>query len=333
MPLVPWWVYLSIRARSFTYFTAANPGIEHSGVFGESKIDILNKIDQQYLPKTIFFKADATPFQVMERLKKASLPFPIILKPNVGERGNEVAKVDNDSELTSYLNANDADFIVQEFVDYETELGILYYRFPNHDETGITSVVAKEFLAVEGNGASTITELLEQSDRGRFQIESLRERLGSEMDEILPKGERRNLEPIGNHCRGTKFLSGMDLINDQLIKVFDQVAKNIDGFYFGRFDLKVSSIADLYQGKNIKILELNGVTSEAGHIYDPKYSIFKAWYEAGRNMHVMYRVCKENMKNGVKVTPFFEMLRLVRGHFGNKPEETAIIAVKPDFQK
>jgi hypothetical protein len=71
----------------------------------------------------------------------------------------------------------------------------------------------------------------------------------------------------------------------------------------------------LYVGKNIKILELNGVTSEPAHIYDPSYSLWKAYSETARNMKMMFRVSRANIKKGVKVTPFFEMVTLVRAHF------------------
>ena len=313
MPLVPWWVYLAIRARSLTYFTAANPGIEHGGVFGESKIDILNKINQRYLPKTEFFEQSSSTPEVMMRMSMVNLAFPIILKPNVGERGNEVEKIDNQAELERYLSNNTEDFLVQEFVDYEIELGILYYRFPDNGKSGITSIVKKEFLFVIGDGKSTLNELVEQNDRARLVLDNLNEKFS--MDQILQKGEYLNLEPIGNHCRGTKFLSGMDLLNDQLVKVFDDVSSEIDGFNFGRFDLKVKSIEDLMRGEHIKILELNGVTSEPAHIYDPKWTLWRAYRDAASNMKVMMHVSKANIKRGVKVTPFLEMWRLVRAHF------------------
>ncbi|MGW8121464.1 hypothetical protein ACV07N_02305 [Roseivirga echinicomitans] len=322
MPLVPWWIYLAIRAKSFTYFTAANPGIEHGGVFGESKIDILNKIKSNYLPKTLFFKKLTPTNIVLATLEQQGLTFPIIVKPNVGERGDEVEKVETALALDRYVIRSKGDFIVQEFVDYEIELGVLYYRFPDSDITGITSVVAKEFLTVTGDGTSTIAELMQYDDRARLQLENMTKRLGTALNEIILKGEKRNLEPIGNHCRGTKFLSGMHLINDQLVKVFDDIASEIDGFYFGRFDLKVKSVEDLYKGENIKILELNGVTSEPAHIYDPSYSLFRAYKEIAQNMTMMYKVSKANIKQGAKVTPVFEMARLIKVHFGREKIET-----------
>ena len=188
----------------------------------------------------------------------------------------------------------------------------------------------KEFLGVKGDGQSTLKALIERSDRGRLQLESLSEKFS--MNQILEKGEYLNLEPIGNHCRGTKFLSGMDLLNNRLVEVFDDVARGIEGFNFGRFDLKVKSIPDMMNGKEIKIFELNGVTSEPGHIYDPNFSLLRAYRDTASNMLMMMKVSKANMKKGVPVTPFLTMWRLVRQHFNdNKLSQEK--AQKPSFQQ
>jgi len=316
LPLVPYWFLLALRAKSLTFFTAANPGIEHGGVFGESKMEILNMIDSKYLPTAVFFKKH-TPFKkVIEEIKMVNLEFPIIFKPDVGERGNAVEKIDSEELLANYLHTIHEDFIAQEYIDYNIELGVLYYRFPNGGKSGITSIVKKEFLGVVGDGKTTLIALLEKSDRARFQIDQLSDKFS--MDMILEKGKYLNLEPIGNHCRGTKFLSGMDLINNQLVKVFDKVAENIDGFNFGRFDLKVESIDDLTRGENIKILELNGVTSEPGHIYDSKWTLFRAYRDTAANMKVMMKVSKANLDLGIKPTPVLVIWKLLWKHLGPK---------------
>jgi hypothetical protein len=39
------------------------------------------------------------------------------------------------------------------------------------------------------------------------------------------------VEPIGNHSRGTKFLDGTHLINEELVDVFRQIAQPLDGFF------------------------------------------------------------------------------------------------------
>lgn len=318
MPLVPYWIYLSIKAKSLTYFTAANPGIIHGGVFGESKIDILEKIEPKYRPITLFFKVSATLPEVISGVEQSGLNFPMIIKPDVGERGAEVEKIENKSELTNYFKRNKQDFIIQEFVDFDIELGVLYHKFPISGESNITSIVQKEFLAVTGDGTSTIREMLKSNERAKLQMSTLEERHGAHLDDVLPKGLYENLQPIGNHCLGTKFYSGQHLINSELVSVFDDMSSEIEGFNFGRFDLKVSSIDDLYAGENIKVMELNGVTSEPGHIYDPKFNLFRAYKDTIISMKISCRISIENMKNGAKVTPFWTMIKLLRGHFSEK---------------
>lgn len=334
MPLVPWWIFLSIRARCFTYFTAANPGIPHSGVFGESKSDILGKIDKSYLPITLAFQKSDGFSKVKGEMDMANLNFPIVAKPDVGERGSAVEKLDDEESLKHYLLKNDQNFIIQEFVVYDLELGVLYYRLPDGSKSGITSIVRKEFLGATGDGKHTIRELLSKSERARLQMADLENRFGDYLETVLEDGEYVNLQPIGNHCLGTKFLSGQELINDQLVSVFDKVAAEIDGFYHGRFDLKVSSVDDLMEGKNIKVLELNGVTSEPGHIYDPKFNLLRAYKDTMSNMYVTCTISIQNMKRGVKATPFMEMFRIIRGHFSEQEPETKMEgAVKPAMTK
>lgn len=334
MPFVPYWIYLSIRARSLTYFTAANPGIIHGGVFGESKIDILEKINPIYRPTTLFFKADTVLSIIVGAIEDSGLVYPIIIKPDVGERGAEVEKIDYQSSLEHYLTQNHQDFIIQEFIDYEIELGVLYHKLPLSHTSNITSIVLKEFLGVTGDGVSNIRTLLAQSERAQLQMTTLEKKFGKHLDDVLPKGEYENLQPIGNHCLGTKFLSGQHLINSGLVKIFDEIASEIDGFNFGRFDLKVSSIEDLNAGRNIKVMELNGITSEPGHIYDPSFNLLSAYRDTMKSMKTSCIVSMENMKNGARVTPFWEMIRLVRSHFsGNSPGKDLAGATKTGISK
>ena len=111
-------------------------------------------MDKKYLPVAVFFKKHTPFIKVVEGIGKANLEFPIIFKPDVGERGNEVEKIDDKQMLEAYLANIDEDFIAQEYIDYEIELGILYYKFPNQDKSGITSIVKKEFLGVIGDATA-----------------------------------------------------------------------------------------------------------------------------------------------------------------------------------
>lgn len=304
LPVLPYWLYLSLKNKSLAYFSVANPGIVLGGFFGESKSDILNLIDKEYLP--IFIEVTNQSFDsLLLQIKLNHLTYPLIAKPDVGERGNQVVKINEEFSLQQYHKNASGKYIIQEFVAYDIELGVLYSRMPNSAKGEVSSITLKEFLSVTGNGVSTIKQLMQQSTRARFQIKRLTLQMGNEINQVLPNLETKYLEPIGNHCRGTKFIDNNFLITEQLNQVFDNICLPIKGFNYGRFDLKVKSLEDLYQGKNIKIMELNGASSEPGHIYDAsKNSIIKAYKDLMSHWKRLAEVSKENITNGHKPVSF-----------------------------
>lgn len=309
LPILPYWIFLSIKNRSLAYFTAANPGIALGGFYGESKTEILQLIDPKYLPKAIIVNVSTDIQPILNELNLVHLTFPIIAKPDVGERGNDVTLIHSAKELENYNQQSSGKYLLQEFIDFEIELGVLYSRLPDEHKGKITSVTGKEFLAVIGDGHSTIKELMEKNLRARFQLKRMILELGEEINTTLKKGEQRILEPIGNHCRGTKFINFNHLINSDLDRIFNQISNPIDGFFYGRFDLKVKSLDDLYRGENIRILELNGASSEPGHIYDPKNSLRKAYKDLAWHWKRLAEISKANMQAGIKPVPFREIVK------------------------
>ena len=322
-PVFFYWIYHALVTRNFTYFTLVNPGIEYGGVFGESKINILKKIPEEFLPKSLYFEAGETIEPIKAAIEKAGVTYPFVCKPDKGEMGHLVCKINNELELNDYVSHYNGKLIVQEFIEYEIELGVLFYRYPDGSQFGISSVVEKEFLHVIGNGHSTIEELLSVNHRGVLQIEPLKKRGFCDLNVVPKAGEKILIEPIGNHCRGTMFLNGASLINEQLVHVFYGIAQNMIGFNYGRFDLKVKSIADLYNGKNIKIMEVNGVTSEPGHIYDPSMKLIKIYQDIFRQMDIVKNIALMNQKHGFKPTTAKELIQVVRSHFKQKSLELA----------
>lgn len=316
LPMTPYWIYQAIRAKSLTFFTAVNPGIEAGGFYGEHKTEIMKHISPEYLAKTIFIPLGMVFNELPKLLINNQLQYPVIAKPNVGERGTSVAKIHSEEELWQYHESANADYLIQEFITYSIELGVLFSRMPNEKMGKVSSVTLKEFLSVMGDGKSTIEALVLQNTRARFQLESLQKRLGGRMREVVPLAEKRLLEPIGNHCRGTKFINANHLINNRLHEVFTQVADGFDGFFYGRFDMKVSSFEDLYEGKNIKVMELNGVSSDPGHIYDPRYYLWQAYRDLMWHWKRAANISIVNQKNGVRPLPFSDILDIVKGHFG-----------------
>ncbi|QBZ97638.1 hypothetical protein GS03_01136 [Flavobacterium sangjuense] len=272
--------------------------MKNGGFVMDSKIEIYDLIPKQFYPTTKFVK-EKIPFDEVETLLETSkINFPFIVKPDIGLRGSAVKKVSNLEELKAYHNKANFDYLVQDLIPYENEVGIFYVRFPYEKHGQLTGIVAKEFLIIEGDGCSTIEELLKANPRYELQLKALEKEYGSQLKTILANGEKRNLVPYGNHARGAKFLDYSHLISAELTKAIDEMCLQIPEFYFGRMDLMYNTWEELEQGKNFSIVELNGAASEPTHIYDPKHSLFFAWKELARHISYMFRISVENHKRG-----------------------------------
>lgn len=297
-PVIFYWTWLVMKTRSFFFFTASNPGIEFGGMLGESKDKIYKTINPQYIPKTFKLKPGINLIDFKSRLKTEHLNFPFILKPDIGERGWMVELIKNEKDLSKYLNEVKVNFLVQEYVHLPVELGVFYYRFPDRANGTVSSVVVKEMLSVTGDGRSTVREMIMQDVRAKMHLETLEDSNFEIMDYIPAHGEEVELVSIGNHCRGTTFLNGNHLINNKLIALMDKISKEVDGFYFGRFDLRCKSLDDLYEGRNFKIIELNGAGSEPAHIYHPGFPLVQAYKDIAHHLKVLARISMLNHKNG-----------------------------------
>ena len=299
-PVYFYFGWLAMRARSIFFFTASNPSIEFGGMFGEKKSDIFDLIPDKYLPTTKLIEVGNLEKALNEGSK---IGYPLIAKPNIGERGAWVKKVEDENELRKYVNSCPVDFLLQELVLYPIELGIFYVRYPGQAGK-VTSVVRKEFLKVHGNGKSTIRELLHQNHRAVISADFESDFLEKEGSFVPPVGEEILVEPIGNHCRGTKFLNDEEIIDDSLHFAINKLVEEIPDFYFGRFDVRCASIEDLKKLQNFKILELNGAGSEPGHIYQPGFSLIKAYKVILWHLRVLADISILNHKRGIPYWSF-----------------------------
>ncbi|MEO0340407.1 MAG: hypothetical protein AAF242_14500, partial [Bacteroidota bacterium] len=95
--------------------------------------------------------------------------------------------------------------------------------------------------------------------------------------------------------------------------VFDDLATGIEGFYYGRFDIKCESLEELKAGKNFKVIELNGVFAEPTHIYDQtKISYFGALKTILKHWNIVQKIGLQNKARGVKPMPLPEMLKVIK---------------------
>ena len=260
----------------------------------ESKKEVYDLIPFEYYPATLLFKASSSTQEILALIKQRNLKYPLIGKPDIGMKGMMVKKLENENELLSYAKNSKVDFLIQEFVSFKNEIGIFYYRYPNEANGHISGIVKKEFLAVSGDGISTVEQLLLKNKRAVLQLQNLRIKEKEKMNIILQKEEELIIVPYGNHVRGAKFLDDSNLVDEELTNTIDLICKKINGFYFGRLDIRYNNWEELKQGKNFSIIELNGSGSEPTHIYDPRHSVFWAWKEIAKHWKILYRISKLN---------------------------------------
>ena len=293
-PLFLYWFFLSLRARSFFFFNTSNPTIKNGGFLMESKKEVYELIPFEYYPATLFFKAASPLEDILALIKQRNIKYPLIGKPDIGMKGMMVKKIENEKELSSYVKNSKVDLLIQEYVPFKNEIGIFYYRYPNEEKGHISGIVKKEFLAVRGDGVSTVEQLLLKNKRAVLQLPILKIKEKDKMNIVLQKEEELIIVPYGNHVRGAKFLDDSRLIDEELTNTIDLICKKVDGFYFGRLDIRYNDWEELKQGKNFSIIELNGSGSEPTHIYDPRHSVFWAWKEIAKHWKILYRVSKLN---------------------------------------
>ena len=294
---IPWYQF---RARNLVFFTAANPGIDTGGIGLESKFEAMQLYPKEMCPRSILFKKDDKVQDLNRRLSEQNISYPLIAKPDLGYRGLLVKKIHTPTQLESFLRQYKLDFIIQELIEGMEEFGVFYIRHPEQEKGNITSLTLKEFLSVTGDNRSTVEELVKQKSRAMLQLEALQKSQPQLLKKVPAKGEHIALGVIGNHSKGTMFINGKHLIDDELITTFDKISKRIDGFYYGRFDIKCPSFEDLKKGKNIKIIELNGTCSEPTHIYDAsKISYFGALREIIWCWRTIFQISQANHKRGI----------------------------------
>ncbi len=301
-----------VKFRHPTLFTITNPAIKpDSGFIGESKSDILTGLEQEYVGSWQLVDGELGVEQKVELLESfmvsKDLDFPVVLKPDVGQRGQGVEICRDLETARRWLARIDQDYLMMEYLPGE-EFGVFYYRLPDQPRGRIFSINRKKLLRVVGNGHSTLEELILQDERAVCMAPTFFKNLEPDLLDIIPEGETRQLGQVGTHSRGSLFLDGADLISPELRDRVERIVENYRGFYFGRFDLKAPSEGDLRAGKNLKVIELNGLTSEATHIYDPKNSIFYAWKTLIDQWSIAFDIAEANLKKGAQPMPLAEFI-------------------------
>lgn len=307
---------LALRERSLTFFTASNPGMRFGGFVAYSKWEALRAVEERFLPRGFLVSGVLEPETVLRRMSDEAIAFPIICKPDRGERGFAVEKLSDEEALQNYCAIPRVDTIVQEYVNIPNEYGVLFYRFAD-GRRGVSSVVHKELLSVTGDGRSTLGELIEASERCRRHLPELRRRLAGRLSEVPPEGEPVYLVEVGNHARGASFNDANHLISKALVDRFSELLSPFAGFFIGRVDVRARDPEALSRG-DFKVIEVNGVNSEPAHIYDSKNTLVRAYRDLLSHWLLVWRISRDNRKRGVPTAKAGDLWKEMTGHLRYK---------------
>ena len=322
VPVVCYIALLALKHRSLTLFTASNPAIPAGGFIGESKIDILRGLQRSgtFIAKSELIGSALTPGVRVEKaqsfIARNGLGLPVVLKPDAGQRGSGVSIIRTSADIREYFANTRGDTIIQEYAP-GIEFGVFYLRRPGDTSGQVFSITEKRMPAVVGDGISTLEKLILEDRRAVCMARLLLEQHNSRASQVPARGERVQLVELGTHSRGAVFLDGSWIKTPELVAKIDEISQSFNGFYFGRFDIRTPSVDDFRAGKNFKIIELNGVTSEATHIYDPKNNLIDAYRVLFAQWKLAFEIGALNRNRGFKPSSareLFAMLSEYRQH-------------------
>src|SRR5205823_13026285 len=127
----------------FRLATLAKRGMYMGGVIGESKFETLADLSHAH-PEAVaethlvrFESVEQQTCQILRLRNENDLHYPLVLKPDVGQRGYGFKVIHSDEEIRSYVERFSRDVLVQKYVPGPFEAGIFYYRFPHEREGNV----------------------------------------------------------------------------------------------------------------------------------------------------------------------------------------------------
>jgi hypothetical protein len=325
----PVWVWYCIRSGSPWFFTSSNPNITFGGFDGEDKREMYDLLPEGTYPKTLYVQPGIPFTRLQEMICEKQFAFPFIVKPDVGMKGLLFRKIDNEKELMAYHSMMPFDYLVQDLVTFPLEVSVFYYRYPAEKKGVITGFIQKELMVVQGNGKSTLWELLLEHPKAKHRLEEMRIKHEQNLQQVIPAGERYILTYAANLNRGAQFTNLHKLIDEPLLEVFDNLSHHT-GFFYGRYDIKCESVDDLKLGMNYAILEFNGSGAEPNHVYHSGFSLIRANKVFLMHWKALYEISKYNHRHGHPYWPLvkgWKFLRAAKRHVTELEKYDTLIPV------
>jgi membrane protein DedA with SNARE-associated domain len=322
LPLVFNWIRLGIRHRSLTLPTAANPTIFTGGMWGESKSSYFFDValpERKWIADFVVVKRNPGAASLAADIERADnaradagLGFPLIAKPDIGWHGHGVQRIDRPAALENYL-ANYPEsmtLILQRYVPYAGEAAVLYARLPGDERGSVISLTLRYFPQVVGDGASTVRQLIAGDARAQWKsalhlgIDPTHRGLDQlDLNRVPEAGEVVRIALIGNQRAGALYRDGRRHITAALDARFDEIARGMTEFHYGRFDLRFESVEALERGENFSILEINGIGGEAIDCWDPRLPVMECYRRLAEQQRLLFLIGDRNRARGFQPTP------------------------------
>ena len=317
IPVVFLWIWLGFKYRNLALPLIANPGIPLSGMVGESKNEILslagNKASSWILPYVMWRKntqpSSIQAQNIISRLQEKKLTFPLVIKPDIGCRGAGVRLIENSDELEKYLLLfpNDSNIMIQKKAPFSAEAGVFYVRYPGESHGKIISMTFKYNPFVIGDGVHTLGELIDNDPRAGKVRHLYRTRHRNTLPVVLQAGEVYRLTFSGSHCCGSIFRNANEYITEDLVSAFDEIINDLPGYYFGRIDLKFKNIDSLMRGEGFNLIEINGASSEAAHIWDRNTTLKEALSTLLNQYQILFKIGSMQRDSGIQAPKFMRL--------------------------
>jgi membrane protein DedA with SNARE-associated domain len=313
----------AIRLRGAAH-TAANPGLGWlGGATGEAKSETLAKLaGKPSVPLAAFVKIPAgkdgaARAEAARRLMAESgIPYPVALKPDIGDAGLGVNRITNDAQLAEWLGRFHEDALLQRWAD-GAEFEVVWVRQPGAPRGRVLSVVEKRFVSVTGDGLRSLEELIWADDTAVSQGKLYLRLNWRRAAEKIPAGETVVLTHIGTHALGARMLDRQELRTEALAEELDKLADAVGGLHYAVFDLRVSADANwergaktapVFRAADWTLTGISGAGVVSSRLRDQSVRLGYALASARRQLALTFAAADANRRAGARPASFFGKL-------------------------
>lgn len=307
IPLVFQWLWLSIRYRSLTLPSAANPSITSGGLIGEGKLEYFEGMGPLARSATAEYVGLSTRStwslsELDSAMIERGLVFPIIAKPDLGLCGYGVRRIDDIAQLDVYVNAfpRNETIVLQRYLPEKGEAGIFYVRDKETGQGMLSGLALRYFPHVIGDGIHCVGALMAEDRRLSRLFKSASHENFTNTEKIPLIDEVVRLSTIGSTRVGGLYCDGSALITSKLTQAIDDIARDMPEFHFGRFDVRFERPDELAEGRGFTIIEINGAGSEAIQAWDPDTDLLDGFRIIFAKQKALFKIADQMRKAGAK---------------------------------